>query len=131
MVEPPICGDGFVLDPLTMTCIPIGGGGGGGGGGSTDPFDVIDGVDTPFDEEDGLVDRLIKSVVFGINGSFKAVEAAFEGFVIALPALIVIGSAVVVAQLTIKATEKGAVKVVSIAKKGADNLTNIEIEGIN
>tara|TARA_R100000655_G_scaffold66105_4_gene104519 strand:+ start:108 stop:1847 length:1740 start_codon:yes stop_codon:yes gene_type:complete len=106
------------------------------GGGSTtptDPFDLIDGTDTPFDETDGLTDRVVKSTVFGINNSFKAIEAAFEGFMIALPALIVIGSAVIVAKLAIGATEKGAAKVVSLAQGVEKSITtvSIPIEGAN
>ena len=97
----------------------------------TDPFDLIDGVETPFDETDTLTDRIIKSTVFGINGSFRAVEAVVEGFFIALPALIVIGSAVIVGKLAIGATEKGASKVVQIAKKAENSITNVSIEGVN
>ena len=104
---------------------------GGGETTPTDPFDLIDGADTPFDETDGLTDRLIKSTTFGINGSFKAIEAAFEGFMIALPALIVIGSAVIVAKLAIGATEKGASRVVGMANKAKDSITNVSIEGVN
>jgi len=77
----------------------------------TDPFDMIDGMDSPFSDSDGLVDRLTKSFAFGINGAFRAVEAVFEGVLIALPALIVIGSAVIMAKVVIDATEKGATKV--------------------
>jgi hypothetical protein len=111
-----------------------GGSNGGGENGETiptDPFDLIDGSDTPFDETDGLTDRVIKSAVFGINNSFRAVEAVFEGFMIALPALIVIGSAVIVGKIAIGATEKGASKVVSIAKKAENSITNVSIEGVN
>jgi len=97
----------------------------------TDPFDLIDGVETPFDETDSLTDRIIKSTVFGINGSFRAVEAVVEGFMIALPALIVIGSAVIVGRLAIGATEKGASKVVSVVKKAEESITNVSIEGVN
>ena len=113
------------------------GGGNGQGGDSTtvptDPFDLIDGSDTPFDETDGLTDRVVKSAVFGINNSFKAIEAAFEGFMIAMPALIVIGSAVIVAKLAIGATEKGASKVVSLAQGVEKSITNVSIpiEGAN
>lgn len=106
-----------------------------GEGGSTtiptDPFDGIDGLETPFDETDSLTDRVIKSTVFGINGSFRAVEAVIEGFFIALPALIVIGSAVIVGRLAINATEKGASKVVSVVKKAENSITNVSIEGVN
>jgi hypothetical protein len=123
------CDDGFVWDPVNQMCIPINGGGDGGDV-PTDPFEIIDGIDTPFDEDDGLVDRLIKSITFGINNSFKAIEAAFEGFVIALPALIVIGSAVIAARLAIGATEKGASKLIGVATKAKDSITDVKIEGV-
>ena len=130
---PPVdeeCPEGYIYDPETETCIlippvydpdP-----------STDPFDLIDGMDSPFEEGDDLIDRLVKSFTFGVNGSFRAIEAVIEGVLIALPAVIVIGSAVVMARVLMKATEKGAAKVAEVGQKSKGFLgkNSIKIEGV-
>lgn len=131
---PPIDGDcpeGYEFDEATQTCVfiqtdpttdP-----------TTDPFDLIDGMETPFDESDELVDRLVKSFTFGVNGAFRAIESVIEGMMIALPAVIVIGSAVVLSRVMMKATEKGAAKVASVAGQSKDFLlkkNSIKIEGV-
>lgn len=132
---PPIdgeCEDGYVWDETLQMCVfvqttpdtdP-----------STDPFDLVDGMESPFDENDELVDRLVKSFTFGLNGAFRAIEAVVEGMMIALPAVIVIGSAVVLSRVLMKATEKGAAKVANVAGKSKDFLLDknaIKIEGVN
>lgn len=126
------CPVGYVLDPETQQCVfinpspttnPT----------STDPFDLIDGMETPFDEDDELVDRLVKSFTFGVNGAFRAIEAVIEGMMIALPAVIVIGSAVVLSRVLMKATEKGAAKIANVAGKSKDFLldsNSLKIEGV-
>jgi len=91
----------------------------GGGGGTTttttvvsDPFGLFDGYNQIISEEDGLIDRLLASISFGIRTSFRAIEAVIEGAFIALPAIIVIVSALVVAKVIIKLTENGAESVI-------------------
>ena len=101
--------------------------------GDTDPFDLVDDFPTPFEPDDELSDRLVKSFTFGVNGAFRAIEAVIEGIMIALPAVIVIGSAVVMSRVMMKATEKGAAKVADSAKKAGDFLRSgnkMNIEGV-
>ena len=126
------CPEGYVFDEESQTCVlipptpptidP-----------TTDPFDLVDEMPSPFDEDDELVDRLVKSFTFGVNGAFRAIESVIEGMLIALPAVIVIGSAVVLSRVMMKATEAGAAKVAQQAKSAKDFLTSgngIKVEGV-
>ena len=123
------CEDGFVWDEASQSCVPIGGGGGGGG---DDPFDIFDNQDAPFDEEDGVVERLLKTFTFGVNSTFRAVEAVVEGAMLALPAIIVIVAAVIAANLVVSATKKGTEKAKELIGKAGSMRQNmsIDIEGM-
>jgi hypothetical protein len=127
----PQCQDGYEWDEATQQCVPIGGGGGGGGGGD-DPFDIFDNQDAPFDEEDGVVDRLLKTFTFGVNSTFRAFEAVVEGAMLALPAIIIIVAAVVAANLVVGATKTGTEKAKQLIAKAGSMRQNmsIDIEGM-
>lgn len=108
------CPDGWVYDPLTEECVqvdittpPV-------TTGPTDPFDLFDDLGAPFEEDDGLITRLTKSAVFAVKGSAKAIEAVIEGSLLALPAVVVIGSAVVAGMWIIKRVDRTAQKVEEI-----------------
>jgi hypothetical protein len=125
------CEDGFVWDETTQSCVPIGGGNGGGGG--DDPFDIFDNQDAPFDEEDGVVERLLKTFTFGVNSTFRAFEAVVEGAMLALPAIIVIVAAVIAANLVVSATKTGTEKAKQLIGKAGSMRQNmsIDIEGMD
>ena len=101
-------------------------------GEGTDPFSTFDGLPVPFEESDGLITRLLNTFTFAVNSSARAIEAVIEGAMMALPAVIVIGSAVIAAKLIIQSTDKGAEKVLSFGKRsvkmdlGLDELGVIE-----
>jgi hypothetical protein len=127
------CPEGYVYDEETGTCVLIPPSPNPPPQGDTDPFDLVDDFPTPFEPDDELSDRLVKSFTFGVNGAFRAIEAVIEGIMIALPAVIVIGSAVVMSRVMMKATEKGAAKVADSAKKAGDFLRSgnkMNIEGV-
>ncbi|MCH9717559.1 MAG: hypothetical protein K0U52_10805 [Gammaproteobacteria bacterium] len=94
-------GDDVVLpptDPTDPTTVVVEG----------DPFGLFDSYDQIIDDEDGLLDRLTAAFSFGIRTSFRAVEAVVEGAFIALPAIIVIVSSLLLAKVIISLTESGA-----------------------
>ena len=101
-------------------------------GDGADPFSTFDGLPVPFEESDGLLTRLLNTFTFAVNSSARAIEAVIEGAMMALPAVIVIGSAVIAAKLIIQSTDKGAEKVLSLGKRsvkmdlGLDELGVIE-----
>ena len=131
------CDEGYVWDVVTQSCVPIEGGGGGGngdggGGSGDDPFDIFDNQDAPFDEEDGVVERLLKTFTFGVNSTFRAFEAVVEGAMLALPAIIVIVAAVIAANLVVSATKTGTEKAKELIGKAGSMRQNmsIDIEGM-
>jgi len=77
-----------------------------------DPFGLFDSYDQIIDDEDGLLDRLTAAFSFGIRTSFRAVEAVVEGAFIALPAIIVIVSSLLLAKVIISLTESGAESII-------------------
>ena len=117
------CPDGFVFDELSQSCVPI----------DTvvttdpsptDPFDLFDDLGAPFDEDDGVLTRLTKSFAFSLRGSSKAIEAIIEGALMALPAVIIIGSAVVIGTYVVRKVEVTATKLekININKKLFSNV---------
>jgi len=89
---------------------------------STDPFSPFDNLDAPFEEDDGLITRLLNTFSFSMNASGRAIEAIIEGALLALPAILIIASAVIITKIVVKATEKGAIKIVSLTQKTAKSI---------
>ena len=89
---------------------------------STDPFSPFDNLDAPFEEGDGLITRLLNTFSFSINATGRAIEAIIEGAMLALPAILIIASAVVITKIVVKLTEKGAVKIISLTQKTAKGI---------
>jgi len=77
-----------------------------------DPFGLFDGYNQIIDDEDGLFDRLTAAFSFGVRTSFRAVEAVVEGAFIALPAIIVIVSSLLLAKVIISLTQSTAESVI-------------------
>jgi hypothetical protein len=99
-----VCEVGFAKD-ANGVCVPIG-----DLIIENDPFSIFDGFTQVVPESDSLFERLSKSMGFGINSSFKAVEVVIEGAFIAMPAIIIIVASVFIAKVIMSLTQDGTEK---------------------